>query len=140
MDASYESGFDDGPDSRALATSAVTFRYMSGPKSMSKLSGTNVVTVRNEAHLPYTAVIRVFFGKNCVKTIHASAVPVAEGRTMVMWRLYRNFAMTVPRDEGPINQALDAAFRVMMHVTLTEDKKIVEELYTDFQQGQPTTI
>lgn len=64
----------------------------------------NQVVVKNEFHLPYRAVIRVYFGKNSLKTIEATAVPKSDGETTLHWRLYRNFAITHPRDEGPINK------------------------------------
>lgn len=59
----------------------------------------------NEFHLPYRAIVRVYFGTNCVKTIEGTAVPKANGETTLLWKLYRNFAMTHPLDEGPINKA-----------------------------------
>lgn len=60
--------------------------------------------VKNEFHLPYRAVIRVFFGEHSLKTIEATAVPVADGKTTLHWKLYRNFAITHSLDEGPINK------------------------------------
>lgn len=62
------------------------------------------VVVKNEFHLPYRAVIRVYFGSNSLKTIEATAVPRADGETTLHWKLYRNFAITHPLDEGPINK------------------------------------
>ncbi|CAM9914270.1 unnamed protein product, partial [Sphacelaria rigidula] len=93
------------------------------------------VVVKNEFHLPYRAVIRVFFGEHSLKTIEATAVPVADGKTTLHWKLYRNFAITHPLDEGPINKAGDALFRKMMEVTLTEDKEIIENIYPEYQKG-----
>lgn len=58
----------------------------------------------NEFHLPYRAVIRVYFGENSVKTIEATAVPRGDGETTLHWKLYRNFAVTHPLDEGPVNK------------------------------------
>ena len=60
--------------------------------------------MKNEFHLPYRAVIRVYFGENSVKTIEATAVPNADRETTLNWKLYRNFAMTHPLDEGPVNK------------------------------------
>lgn len=60
--------------------------------------------MKNEFHLPYRAVIRVFFGSTSLKTVEATAVPVADGKTTLHWKVYRNFAMTHPLDNGPINK------------------------------------
>lgn len=62
------------------------------------------MVVKNEFHLPYRAVTRVYFGKNSLKTIEVTAVPRSDGETTLHWRLYRNFAITHPLDEGPINK------------------------------------
>lgn len=62
------------------------------------------VVVKCEFHLPYRAVIRVIFGDNKIKTIEATAVPRVNGETTLHWKLYRNFAITHPLDEGPINK------------------------------------
>eukprot|EP00903_Cladosiphon_okamuranus_P007084 g6884.t1 len=132
---SYEKGFDD-PGTDAMVTSQVTFRYRSGNKSFSKVIGKSTeVVVKNEFHLPYRAVIRVYFGKNSLKTIEATAVPKSDGETTLHWRLYRNFAITHPRDEGPINKAGDFLFQQMMELTLREDKDIIENIYPEYQHG-----
>lgn len=68
------------------------------------------VVVKNEFHLPYRAVIRVFFGEKSLKTIEATAVPTSEGTTTLHWKIYRNFALTHPLDEGPINKVSRAGF------------------------------
>jgi Vanillate O-demethylase oxygenase C-terminal domain len=121
-EVTYEHGYDDDT-TQAIGSTAVTFRYRSGPKSFSSVIGRSAeVVVRNEFHLPYNAVIRVYFGESCIKTIHAAAVPSANGKTVLHWKLYRNFALTHPRDEGPLNAAMDWAFSQMMKVTLQEDK------------------
>lgn len=62
------------------------------------------MVVKNEFLLPYRAVIRVFFGDNSVKSIEATAVPKGDGKTALHWKLYRNFAISHPKDEGPINK------------------------------------
>ena len=62
------------------------------------------IVVKNEFHLPYRAVIRVYFGENSLKTIEATAVPRGDGETTLHWKLYRNFALTYPLDEGPVNK------------------------------------
>ncbi|CAM9680203.1 unnamed protein product [Ectocarpus fasciculatus] len=93
------------------------------------------VVVKNEFHLPYRAVIRVYFGSTSLKTIEATAVPRADGETTLHWKLYRNFAITHPLDEGPINKAGDFLFRQMMDLTLKEDKEIIENIYPEYQRG-----
>ncbi|CAN0169522.1 unnamed protein product, partial [Laminaria digitata] len=93
------------------------------------------VVVKNEFHLPYRAVIRVYFGENSLKTIEATAVPKSDGETTLHWKLYRNFAITHPLDEGPVNKAGDFLFRQMMELTLREDKEIIENIYPEYQRG-----
>ncbi|KAG5183593.1 hypothetical protein JKP88DRAFT_277604 [Tribonema minus] len=134
FEVDYNHSYDDA--NGALASTSVTFRYKSGPKSFSKVVGKSPeVVVRNEYHLPYHAVIRVFFGEDCIKTIHAAAVPSEEGKTTLHWKLYRNFFMTHPMDQGPLNAAADLLFRQMMRVTLQEDKDIIEAIYPGYQRG-----
>ncbi|CAM9442096.1 unnamed protein product [Phaeothamnion confervicola] len=134
FDVKYETTYDDAAG--ALQSSRVTFHYKSGPRSFSKTVGrTEEVVVTNEFHLPYTAVIRVYFGSQCVKTIMATAVPLSDDRTAVHWKLYRNFAMTHPDDAGPLNWAADWLFERMMKITFQEDKDIIENLYPEYQKG-----
>ena len=41
---------------------------------------------------------------NDVKTIYVVCVPVSEGRTVVHYKLYRNFMFVHPRDESWVNK------------------------------------
>lgn len=74
------------------------------PETSSTARCCGQVVVKNEFHLPYRAVIRVYFGTNSLKTIEATAAPKADGETTLHWKLYRNFALSHPLDEGPINK------------------------------------
>jgi len=130
----YENTFDD-PETELMTTCRTIFSYRSGSKSMAKRMGKiNTVDVQNEFHLPFTTVTRVTFGSD-VKTIYVVAVPISEKKTIVHYKLYRNFFMTHPRDEGPIIKLQDYFLQRVMKLTLDEDKEILEELYTDHSRG-----
>ncbi|CAM9145448.1 unnamed protein product [Chrysoparadoxa australica] len=134
FEMSYDKSFDD--EDEVLGTSQVTFRYKTGPRAFSKVVGrSDEVVVRNEFHLPYTAVIRVYFGGESIKTIMATVVPVAKDKCVMNWKLYRNFMMTHPKDEGPINKAADFAITQMMKMTLQEDCDIIDNIYPEYQRG-----
>lgn len=74
------------------------------------------------------------FGSD-VKTIYVVCVPVSAGRTVVHYKLYRNFMFVHPRDESWVNKALDRFFQSVMTLTLNEDKEILESLYQEHQKG-----
>uniref|UniRef100_A0A6U4DAF0 Rieske domain-containing protein n=1 Tax=Phaeomonas parva TaxID=124430 RepID=A0A6U4DAF0_9STRA len=132
----YSSSYDDpDPNRRLLKSGKVVFTYNAGPRAWSKVvGGADVVRVENEFHLPYTAIIRVHFSGS-TKTIVASALPLGKKRTRLNYKLYRNFAITHEKDEGPINWFVDRIFEFFMMITLNEDKVIVEDLYEDYRVG-----
>jgi hypothetical protein len=76
----------------------------------------------------------VRFGKD-IKTVYVVAVPIREGRTLVNYKLYRNFMYIHPRDQSIVNKAYDMFFQSVMTLTLNEDKTILESLYADHQRG-----
>jgi len=132
----FHTSYDDPhPNQRNIKSGKVVFTYNAGSKAWSKVvGGARIVRVENEFHLPYTAIIRVHFGES-TKTIVASATPVSAKKTRLNYKLYRNFAITHPKDEGPINKILDKVFLVLMDITLNEDKEIVESLYEHARVG-----
>jgi len=77
---------------------------------------------------------QVRFGKD-TKTVYVVAVPVSEDRTIVHYKLYRNFMYVHPRDESILNKIADNFFQRVMTLTLNEDKEILESLYKDHQAG-----
>ena len=133
MHAEFQQSYDDGE--QRLRSGKVVFRYRAGSKAWSKVvGGAQEVLVENEFHLPYTVIIRVRFGGN-TKTIVANAVPKGEGDTRLNYKLYRDFAITHPQDDGPLNFAMDWVFQRLMDITLQEDKDIVESLYPEAGSG-----
>lgn len=62
-------------------------------------------------------------------------MPISKNRTVVHYKLYRNFMYTHPKDEGPINRLQDLFIQSVMKLTLNEDKAILESLYAEHQQG-----
>ena len=73
-----------------------SFEYRPSKKSLgtflepSRRRNDFVVQVENEFILPTTTVTRVFIGEN-VKTVFTQSIPIDENKTMLTWRLYRNF-------------------------------------------------
>lgn len=49
---------------------------------------------------------------NDIKTIYVVCVPVSEGRTVVHYKLYRNFMFLHPRDESWVNKVRAVRFGV----------------------------
>ena len=68
-----------------------TYKYKSGPNSLSRLLGrVDTVVVENEYHLPSTTVTRVTAG-SLVKTVVTRSCPVEPDKTTLYYKLYRNF-------------------------------------------------
>ena len=110
----------------------VTYEYESGEDSMaSKLFGIKNLIVENEYVLPHYSVARVKFG-NFVNTIVTSAMPKDDNTTRLFVKAYRNnwvFGML------PLDLFFDHITENMMKKTLSEDKEVIETIYSEYKDG-----
>jgi phenylpropionate dioxygenase-like ring-hydroxylating dioxygenase large terminal subunit len=107
-----------------------TFLYSPNKNTISSYVG-NVrqVKVENEFILPTTTLTRVYAG-NTVKTVFTRSIPVSENKTILYWKIYRNFW---------INPLGDHMIRKLMIKTLDEDINILKEVYPEHRKGPIVT-
>ena len=107
-----------------------TFLYSPNENTISGYVG-NVreVKVENEFILPTTTLTRVFAG-DTIKTVFTRSIPVSENKTILYWKIYRNFWMNVLGDH---------MIRKLMIRTLDEDIKILKDVYPDHRKGPIST-
>ena len=103
-----------------------TFFYSPNENTISGYVG-NVrqVKVENEFILPTTTLTRVYAGAT-VKTVFTRSIPVSENKTILYWKIYRNFWL------NPIG---DCMIKKLMIKTLDEDIKILKDVYPENRQG-----
>ena len=97
----------------------------------SKLFGIKNLIVENEYVLPHYSVARVKFG-NFVNTIVTSAMPKDDNTTRLFVKAYRNnwvFGML------PLDLFFDHITENMMKKTLSEDKEVIETIYSEYKDG-----
>jgi phenylpropionate dioxygenase-like ring-hydroxylating dioxygenase large terminal subunit len=107
-----------------------TFLYSPNENTISGYVG-NVreVKVENEFILPTTTLTRVYAG-DTIKTVFTRSIPVSENKTILYWKIYRNFWM---------NSLGDHMIRKLMIRTLDEDIKILKDVYSEHRQGSIST-
>ena len=84
------------------------------------------VMVQNEYILPTNTITRVFAG-DTVKTVFTRTIPLEKNKTLLYWKIYRNFW---------IHPFFDGIIARLMRQTVKEDVKILNTLH----QERPTTI
>jgi len=100
-----------------------TFLYHSGVTSLGRWFGVDELKVENEYILPSTTVTRVTAGK-IVKTVVTHCCPTGGGRSVLFWRVYRNFW-----GGSLVEKVLfDFVVRGLMELTLSEDQKILKDV------------
>jgi len=103
-----------------------SYEYQSGKRSMARrMFGVRGLRIENEFVLPHTTVARVFFG-DFVSTVVTFALPVNENESKLFVKTYRNFWE---------NSIGDIVSRNMMYNTMLQDREIVENIDTRFQEG-----
>lgn len=83
------------------------------------------VSVENEYILPTNTVTRVFAG-DTVKTVFTRSIPIDENRTLLYWKIYRNFWV------HPLG---DFLIDSLMKRTVQEDVKILKHVYSEKRKG-----
>ena len=106
----------------------VHFFYKTGAKSLANfLDNTekDTVSVYNSFREPCSAMSRVTFGDEMIKSVRVHLLPIGENKTRLFWGLHRNF-MTA--------YIFDWLFEYFMKKTLEEDRTILENMYNP---GEP---
>lgn len=109
-----------------------TYQYEAGKDSISsKIFGVKTLTVENEYVLPHTTIARVKFG-NFVNTVVTAASPITHDTTQLFVKAYRNnWVFNNPLIDG----VFDKITENMMEKTLSEDKGVVDTIYSKFRDG-----
>ena len=103
-----------------------TFHYSPNPNTISgKIGKVDSVCVENEYILPTNTITRVFAGKT-IKTVFTRSIPLFEDKTLLYWKIYRNFY---------IHPFFDFFIRFLMEKTLKEDVSILKNVYPSFRNG-----
>lgn len=104
------------------------FNYRAGSKSISKVIGkAKMLYVENEFHLPSTTITRVRVNEEgMTKTILTRASPISDEKTILFYKVYRNFWCGNSIEEWLGNWIMKFAMRQ----TLTEDVWILKQVDT----------
>jgi phenylpropionate dioxygenase-like ring-hydroxylating dioxygenase large terminal subunit len=117
---------EDPPKQMGKYHYKTSYAYQSGERSMARrMFGVRGLRIENEFVLPHTTVARVFFG-GFVSTVVTFALPVNENESKLFVKTYRNFWE---------NTMGDIVSRNMMYNTMLQDRDIVENIDTRFQEG-----
>lgn len=113
------------------------FYYYPSKTSISNNIGKSPkVIVENEYHLPTNTITRVFAGP-IIKTVFTRSIPIAEDRTLLYWKIYRNFWLD---PYFPIfNIFGDWLIGFLMEKTIDEDVDILKNVYEESRKGPLVT-
>lgn len=103
-----------------------TFFYSPNPNTISgRIGKVTKVCVENEYILPTNTITRVYAG-DTIKTVFTRSIPLSENKTLLYWKLYRNFY---------IHPYFDFLIRYLMEKTIKEDISILNNIYPAFRNG-----
>lgn len=113
------------------------FHYYPNENTISnKIGNAPKVIVQNEYHLPTNTITRVFAG-NIIKTVFTRSVPISEYKTLLYWKIYRNFWID---PHFPIFTCLgDYLTKYLMIKTIDEDIDILKNVYENNREGNLKT-
>jgi phenylpropionate dioxygenase-like ring-hydroxylating dioxygenase large terminal subunit len=109
------------------------FEYHPASDTIStRVGGAGVVVVENEYHLPTNTITRVFAG-DIVKTVFTRTIPVSSKKSVLWWKIYRNFWID---PYFPVFTGIGSALtRFLMERTLREDRWILSNTYDGAREG-----
>lgn len=103
-----------------------TFSYEPNKNTISrKVGNVKEVRVENEFILPTNTITRVFAG-DTIKTVFTRSIPLSENKTLLYWKIYRNFW---------IHPFGDYFIRKLMEKTINEDISILKNIYPENRNG-----
>lgn len=113
------------------------FHYYPNENTISnKIGQVPSVIVQNEYHLPTNTITRVFAG-NVVKTVFTRSIPISKNKTLLYWKLYRNF--WIDPYFGIFTWLGDLLIRFLMKKTIDEDADILKNVFDDKREGKLVT-
>lgn len=102
----------------------------------SRVGNSPKVIVQNEYHLPTNTITRVF-ANDLIKTVFTRSVPISTKKTLLYWKIYRNFWLD---PYFPcFNIIGDWLTRWLMEKTVLEDVRILEDVYDEHREGPLVT-
>ena len=113
------------------------FNYFPNENTISgKIGKAPQVIVQNEYHLPTNTITRVFAG-NIIKTVFTRSIPISANKTLLYWKIYRNFWMDpfLPL----FNWIGDFLVGFLMERTIAEDVSMLENVFDDHREGPIVT-
>ena len=118
--------YEDPPKRVGKYHYKTSYNYLSGKDSLAnKIFDVEKLRVENEFILPHTTIARVYFG-DFVSTVVTFAQPISENKCKLFVKTYRNFWY------NPIGDYLSY---YLMDTTMKEDKAIVENIDSRYQDG-----
>ena len=113
------------------------FLYSPNENTISnKIGKASKVIVQNEYHLPTNTITRVFAG-DVIKTVFTRSVPINENKTLLYWKIYRNFW-----NDPFLNWFSyigDFITKFLMEKTINEDIDMLKNVYDEFREGNLIT-
>jgi len=113
-----------------------SFFYNPSRKSLGSILSEKDYTVKveNEFILPTNTITRVFIGDS-IKTVFTRSIPIEENKTLLYWKLYRNFW----NDNIFLNYFGDFFIRHLMKKVIQEDIQILKGIRVDDRDGPVKT-
>jgi len=97
-----------------------------------KVGRVTKVTVHNEYHLPTSTITRVIAGPT-IKTVFTQSLPISEKKTLLFWKIYRNFWIDPYVDV--FSGIGDGLIAFLMDKTIDEDVAILKNVYPQHRIG-----
>ena len=97
-----------------------------------KIGGVNEVLVENEYHLPTNTITRVIAG-NIIKTVFTRTIPISENKSLLYWKIYRNF--WIDPNVKYFTLIGNLLLKILMKMTIQEDINILNNVYENHRNG-----
>jgi phenylpropionate dioxygenase-like ring-hydroxylating dioxygenase large terminal subunit len=120
---------------KRLSNTSFQAQFMYAPNAdtiSTRVGNAPKVIVQNEYHLPTNTITRVF-ANDLIKTVFTRSVPISKNKTLLYWKIYRNF--WVDPFFPWFNALGDWLTRFLMEKTVMEDIKILENVYEEHREG-----
>ena len=120
---------------RNLSESSGRAEFLYQPRDFtisSKVGRVSKVVVQNEYHLPTDTVTRVIAG-NIIKTVFTRSLPVSKHKTLLFWKVYRNFWVDPYVPEFSVGG--DYLLKYLMEKTIEEDVQMLQNVYSEHREG-----
>jgi len=124
---------------KRLSNTSFQAQFMYAPNAntiSTRVGNAPKVIVQNEYHLPTNTITRVF-ANDLIKTVFTRSVPISKNKTLLYWKIYRNF--WVDPYFPVFNVIGDWLTRFLMEKTVMEDIKILENVYDEHREGPLVT-